>query len=271
MVEPRRADTPHEGDDATRDVRIEALLVEGLDRYFAGRFDDAVHLWTRVLFLDRTHARARAYIDRARTAIAERQRRADEWLRASEAMLAEGRAADARHLLEKAVAAAGDDEPASAVRARLERLERARAASTVADPVPAIGGAPLRAWTWPRRSPAAAMAIVAIVVAIGVALVALAGDAGSGRWLGTREAHDRLAATATPARLRVLTSADVALVRARTLLTRGRLAEALEALDRVPPESPARAEAERLRVEIQQLLLASSRVRASSSGSGESR
>ena len=31
----------------------EALLDDGLDRYFNGRFEDAIHLWTRVLFLDR--------------------------------------------------------------------------------------------------------------------------------------------------------------------------------------------------------------------------
>ena len=41
---------------------IESLLVAGLDRYFAGDYDGAIHAWTRVLFLDRRHARARAYI-----------------------------------------------------------------------------------------------------------------------------------------------------------------------------------------------------------------
>jgi hypothetical protein len=53
----------------------------------------------------------------------------------------------------------------------------------------------------------------------------------------------------------VLSSSEVALVRARTLYTRGRLAEALQALDRVDPRSAGRAAADQLRVEIQQLLL----------------
>ena len=37
-------------------------------------YEQAIHVWTRVLFLDRGHARARAYIERARSALAERQR-----------------------------------------------------------------------------------------------------------------------------------------------------------------------------------------------------
>ena len=56
-----------------------------------------------------------------------------------------------------------------------------------------------------------------------------------------------------------LSSADVALIRAQTLYSRGRLAEALQVLDRVGPDSPARSAADELRVQIQQLLLASSR------------
>jgi hypothetical protein len=62
--------------------------------------------------------------------------------------------------------------------------------------------------------------------------------------------------SAASAPVAVLTSADVALVRARTLFARGRLAEALRALDRVGPEQAARADADTLRVDIQRLLLA---------------
>jgi hypothetical protein len=45
-----------------RDARVEELLLGGLDHYFAGHYDLAINVWTRVLFLDRGHARARAYI-----------------------------------------------------------------------------------------------------------------------------------------------------------------------------------------------------------------
>jgi hypothetical protein len=57
---------------AGRESRIEELLLAGLDHYFSGQHELAISVWTRVLFLDRSHARARAYIERARGAIAER-------------------------------------------------------------------------------------------------------------------------------------------------------------------------------------------------------
>jgi hypothetical protein len=78
MPEPNRFESPAPPDPAGRDSRAETLLLEGLDQYFAGNYESAIHVWTRVLFLDRRHSRARAYIDRARTAVAERHRHADE-------------------------------------------------------------------------------------------------------------------------------------------------------------------------------------------------
>jgi hypothetical protein len=64
-------------------ARIDQLLMAGLDEYFAGRHDRAVQVWSRVFFLDRTNARARAYIERARGAFAERQRVAEAALATS--------------------------------------------------------------------------------------------------------------------------------------------------------------------------------------------
>ena len=54
-----------------------AQLEEKQDDYFAGRYERAVQVWSRVFFLDRSNARARAYIERARGALAERQRVAE--------------------------------------------------------------------------------------------------------------------------------------------------------------------------------------------------
>src|SRR3954467_8042842 len=126
MAEIRRNEIADTGTDPDRDSRMESLLVEGLDRYFLGRHEEAVHIWTRVLFLDRAHPRAKAYIDRARTALAERQRRSDELLHASQSLLEQGNTLDARQLLTEAVAASGDDERAAALRMRLDRLDRTR-------------------------------------------------------------------------------------------------------------------------------------------------
>ena len=47
---PRRSEALPGAED---EARIENLLVTGLDHYFAGEFEQAINLWTRVLFLDR--------------------------------------------------------------------------------------------------------------------------------------------------------------------------------------------------------------------------
>src|ERR687890_733770 len=73
-----------------RDARIEELLLVGLDHYFGGRHELAINVWTRVLFLDRSHGKARAYIERARSALAERQREAEELLRTGADALTRG-------------------------------------------------------------------------------------------------------------------------------------------------------------------------------------
>ena len=83
MTDPLRSGRQPASPEATdrdRDARVEELLLTGLDHYFSGHHDLAVNVWTRVLFLDRGHARARAYIERARSAIAERQREGEELL-----------------------------------------------------------------------------------------------------------------------------------------------------------------------------------------------
>jgi tetratricopeptide (TPR) repeat protein len=255
MVEPKRLESVPAADAVDRDSQAEALLLDGLDRYFNGRYEDAIHIWTRVLFIDRSHARARAYIDRARSALAERQRQAEELLQASRDLLDQGQTAAARRYLTEAVAAHGEDEHASALRVRLERLERTYAAA--AAPAPAIATPEVvPAWSWPRRSRTvlAAAGLFAAIVAVTIIVAPAVQES-----LGLRPTGEVLAPAAGPVKLPVLSSSEVALVRARTLFDRGRLAESLAALDRVMPDSPVRSAAEALRVEIQQLLLASAR------------
>ena len=47
-------------DHESAESRIEELLLAGLDHYFSGQHELAISVWTRVQFLDRSHARARA-------------------------------------------------------------------------------------------------------------------------------------------------------------------------------------------------------------------
>lgn len=266
MPDLRRSESLRAAERADRDSQTEALLVDGLDRYFAGHFEDAIHIWTRVLFLDRSHARARAYIDRARTALAERQRRSDEMLHESDDLLAQGRTEAARDLLTAAVAASGDDERASALRLRLERLERAHAAARVGGGQRIKDVQPVLSGSWRGRI-RMAVAVVGAVAATLLLIVSI-GSSTAPPWLGWSDGSSQLAASADPASLPVLTGAEAALIRARALYTRGRLGEALRALDRVSVDSPSRPAADQLRVEIQQLLLAGEPVVGQAADSG---
>ena len=242
-----------DGEAASRDEQVDILLEDGLDRYFNGRFEDAIHLWTRVLFFDRTHARARAYIDRARTALAEQHRRSEEMLQASRDLLNQGQTEAARRLLADAMDARGDEVQAAVLRAQLERVERAHAPAPGILPAgaPAVEHVPGWAWHRPRLSLLAATIAGIALVAIGaVAFVALTEPA---------DVAPPLQPAPSGARLSSPSASEVALVRARSAFAAGRLSEALQKLDRIGPDSPDRPAAEKLRIDIQQLLLASVR------------
>src|ERR1044072_273493 len=75
---------------ADRDAKIEQLLLRGPHDHFADRYELAINVWTRALFIDRSHPRARAYIDRARSALAERQRESEELLQSGVAAFHRG-------------------------------------------------------------------------------------------------------------------------------------------------------------------------------------
>jgi hypothetical protein len=86
-----------------REARIEQLLLSGLDQYFEGHYQQAINIWTRVVFLERGHSRARAYIERARSAMAERQRLGEELVYNGITAYHAGDVETARDLLTKAV------------------------------------------------------------------------------------------------------------------------------------------------------------------------
>jgi hypothetical protein len=248
-----RADVP----ERDRDARIEELLLAGLDHYFADQFDLAINVWTRVLFIDRGHARARAYIERARGAIAERQRHGEELLHTGAAAFNRGEAAHARELVAAAVEHGASAEEALALLARIERLE------TITQPaVPAhTKRSPQRdlqerqprnaRWRW------IASGLAAGIIVGAVALTWLV-NRGMAPWplLAPPAA---VATTPFTPPLPVPRLADLAMARAEALFMRGRLHEALTALQSVPAGDPVRARADTLAAEIQRRLLANSR------------
>ena len=106
-----------------RAARIEQLLLSGLDHYFGGRYEQAINIWTRVAFLERGHGRARAYIERARSALAERQRESEELTHNGIAAYEAGDLQTARELLTQAVEQGGGNETALLFLQRLSRLD----------------------------------------------------------------------------------------------------------------------------------------------------
>src|SRR5262245_25991735 len=108
---------------AGEDARIEHLLVAGLDHYFAGDFESAINLWTRVLFLDRHHDRARAYLERARSAQAEQLRQTEALVHQGLDAFHRGDVEHARTLLSDALDQGASHDLTLGVLDRIERLD----------------------------------------------------------------------------------------------------------------------------------------------------
>ena len=246
---PLRAPEPR--DDAEREARIEELLLSGLDHYFAGQYERAISVWTRISFLDRRHDRAHAYIERARSALAERQRESDEILHTGVAAYNAGDIDRARQLLTQAV-----EQGTDGADVLLGRLNRVGSAVTV-EPRPdhrprtaALRRLPLA----PRRRGWTAVALIAC----GVAVMMLLGGLPLGTWLSQPDAPAIAASTQPLAEdpVPVVRAAETALTHARELYSGGHLHDALSALDRVAPGDPLRPQADQLRADIQHDLLA---------------
>jgi hypothetical protein len=267
MMDPFRSDRPATSADVSerdRDARVEELLLSGLDHYFEGRYDLAVNVWTRVLFIDRGHARARAYIERARGAIAERQREGEELLQTGAAAFHRGDAQTARELLTSAVERGTSVDEALAMLERIERLEAAAGH--------APGPANHRRLAWSRGATAAektgrtsnskilwvAGGVVLGIALAGTALIVLA-RSGQLPWNLASTKDSAAPATIAPAPLPIPTLAELSLARARSLDASQRPYEALEALRTIRPGDPLQARAEALAAQIQQRLLDAAR------------
>lgn len=240
-------------DAAEREARIEELLLSGLDHYFAGQYERAISVWTRIVFLDRHHDRARAYIERARSALAERQRQSEELLHTGVAAYQAGEVDKARDLLTRAMEQGSDT-----AHLFLDRLNRVGTPGVAADlrlePRPLRPRGRRRAALTPPRRGWAAAALAALIVAATMLL----GGLPIGTWLSELQGSAPIDTPQPVAQepLPVVRAAETALVRARSLYTDGRLRDALRTLDRINPGDPARAEADRLRADIQRDLLA---------------
>jgi tetratricopeptide (TPR) repeat protein len=261
MSEAHRTDSaqaPEAAPGADRDAKIEQLLLVGLDHYFAGRYEHAINVWTRALFLDRSHARARAYIERARSALAEAQRESEELLQNGVAAFQRGDGNEARRLLRSAIDRGAPSEEALALLERMDRLDATAPPVTASQPsrsLPIISGP---AQVAPRRSVAGR-----VTVAAALAVVALAAIASSNRidWralLALEEAPTTTLSAPIPREIvpPPPRRGEMSLTRARALAAAGHLRDALAVLDGVRTTDPERADADRLRADIQRQLVA---------------
>jgi hypothetical protein len=259
MTDPLRYDRQPVGADVPerdRTARIEELLLSGLDHYFADQHELAINVWTRVLFIDRGHARARAYIERARSAVAERQRQGEELLHTGTAAFDRGDAAAARELVASAIEHGASTEDALALLARIERLENvtqpAVASPVRRSPQRELPSPPRHArWRWIAGGLAAGILVGALALTWLV-------NRGLSPWPLLAPAGTTAAPPFTPP-LPVPRLAELALERGEALHAKGRLHDALIALESIPPGDALRARADELVSAIQRDLLAASR------------
>lgn len=233
--------------DSERDQRIEQLLVAGLDEYFAGRLDQAVNIWTRVLFLDRSNDRARAYIDRTRRMEAERQREAEALVHQGLQAFDEGDVERARRLLTTAVARGAAHEQALPVLHRIGLLDVAPGEAERAAYARTRAASDDVRQTAAARWPLGAVWGVGLLAAVAAAFVAIESTT-----------PDPVTSTigVSDAVLPVPAASEVYLSRARQLFDAGKLPDALRMLDRIDDADAVAPAARALRVRLQRELLA---------------
>jgi hypothetical protein len=245
---------------ADRDARVEQLLLQGLDHYFACDYEQAIHVWTRVLFLDRGQTRARAYIERARNALSERQRESEEILHRGVAAFNRGDAGDARRLLNAAVQKGAAPDVALSYLGRLDRLMAAPGAGELSHDAVAPGTdtRPSHDNRVPKRRRRR------VQIAAGVLVFGAVAAWFAPSLMEVLDLREALQSRTGPARPRVdaeralpiLRPADVALADAHAAADAGRLLDALRTLRTIGMADPLRPEADRLRADIQRTLLA---------------
>ena len=262
MSDPLRTDGSRASaaaSEADRDAKIEQLLLAGLDHYFAAQYDHAISVWTRVLFLDRTHARARAYIERARSALAERQRQSEELLQNGVDAFQRGDGGEARRLVQAAIDGGAPTDEALAVLDRLNRFDLptvARPAGQVAAGAArndsgrgASAGSVVPRFRRPPLRPRAGCRRGVFSHRLGTARLARVVSAPA-------PARTHGGSTLRASGLELPRRGELALTRARAQAADGHLRDALVTLELVKPTDPQKADADRLRGEIQLQLLA---------------
>jgi hypothetical protein len=257
MSEPLRTDPADLAplSEADRAARIEQLLLSGLDHYFGGQYEQAINIWTRVAFLERGHGRARAYIERARGALAERQRESEELVHTGIAAYEAGDLQNARELLTRAVEQGGANETALLFLQRLNRLDVVSGAARPHETPPSRSRAPRR--EQPRQVAGRTGWIATIAACIVVVGLVVLGGLAARSWLVELPVTAPIGEPVQAEALPIVRASDTRMSRARELAS-ARPHEALDLLREIDIADPLRAEADRLTADIQRGLLGGS-------------
>jgi hypothetical protein len=237
--------------EADRDARIEQLLLSGLDQYFAGQYERAINIWTRVSFLERGHGRARAYIERARGALAERQRESEELVHAGVEAYHAGELEAARELLTRATAQGTASDTALLFIDRLRRMDAVSPPESTPVERPASASAPggprprVTPWAW----------VTTIVASVLIAVAIVLGALRIASWIGERPIGGPAAPAVANEPLPVVRESDLLLARARALHAGGQTRASLRLLATIDVGDPNRPQADRLTVDVQRSLL----------------
>jgi tetratricopeptide (TPR) repeat protein len=100
------------------------LLSQGEALFATGRYHEAIHVWTRILFVDRSNSEARIRIDRAKDAVAERLRTLDARVEEARALLDGGNVEGARERVRSVLAADGRHGDARQLADAIDALQR---------------------------------------------------------------------------------------------------------------------------------------------------
>jgi hypothetical protein len=277
----RRSANESGSNPSDRAALIEQLLLAGLDQYFSGDYEQAIHVWTRVFFLDRGHARARAYIERARGALAERQREAEaQGLEDSAAAGFGLGGSTAAGVVSRVVSVSSRTigEPATAralVPRRLTRRDLLLGGSDVLiDDGIGHDGEIIRAELKDAKSESPAgtrllthvvLVTLATVLLCGAAYVVVDRDRLATWWRMASDPGTSAPILTAAEPLPIPRASEQALAHARVLFERGRLREAMQALAVIRVDDPVRRDADALLADIERALLESAGVAAAQS------
>lgn len=252
--------------------RIAELNRQGQSHYAEGRYEEAIHVWTRILFFDRGNGDARKGIEAARKDVAERQRRLDLDVAEASRLFETADLDGARRLVRSVLAADASHSEAVALAAKLAALERrlepaAGATGGITEERASSRGILLRV---SRGKPSTGAQGSSVATRIGMAafvLGALAVFAASALYLEDNwdslvsgGAFGRTSAPASvpavdPRDLPVPRLSDLHYFKGVRLFEQDRYREALGELSRVDRGSPYAADARSLIVRIEERLL----------------